>query len=194
MKNILILIVCWFGIISCSHDKQKIIKQIPSNQIVTLYKSYRNSKNDSINLDIPIEFILNVNKLSNLRSFSIYYYSNNKSLQEIIDYKIYDKKSKKTIYAIEELKKEDLPNQILIRGNNSLISTSSAENLFKKYKINKSINSLKFGDTVKLVPYKIFKKDNNSIINELKKIDDSIVFRINIGKEDPILIKKKIDW
>lgn len=194
MKNILILIISVFCIISCAFDKQISIKQNPSDEIVFIYKSFKNSKSDSINLDFPVEFVLNINELSNFKSFNIHYYSDNKYLQEIIEYRMYDKESKKEIYAIEELKKENFPNQILIRGGNHLISKKETENLFKKYKIKKSIKDLRFGDTIRLIPYSQFKKDNSNIINDLKKIDDSIVFRINIGKDNPILIKQKINW
>ncbi len=191
-KNIFLF--CLIFILSCNERKDIAIKQKESNEVVLMYVKLRNNKKDSISLDLPIEFSLNINKLSNLRSVMIHYFLNSRHLYQLDDYNIYDKKSKKIIYAIQELRKENFPDQILIRGGNNLISKKEAESLFKKYKINKSINNLKFGDTIKLVPYNQFKKENNNIINELKKIDDSIFFRINVGKENPILVKHKINW
>ncbi len=191
-KNI--LVICLIFIFSCNRERKVIITQNESNEYISIYNNSISIKKDSINLDVPIEFTSNINKLSNLKSVIVHYFFDNKHLYQIDDYNIYYKKSKKKIYAIEELKKEDFPDQILIRNSNYLISKKEAGNLLKKYKINKSINNLKFGDTIKLVPYNQFKKENKYIINELKKIDDSIVFRINVGKENPILVKQKINW
>jgi hypothetical protein len=193
MNKKIVLIICLIFTFSCNREKKIIIKQNESNEYISIYNNSKSIEMDSISLDIPIEFTLNINKLSNLKSVIVHYFFDNKHLYQIDDYKIYDKKSKKIIYAIEELKKEDFPNQILIRNSNYLVSKKEAENLLRKYKIKKSINDLKLGDTIKLVPYSQFKKENRNIISDLKKIDDSIVFRINAGKK-PVIVKQKINW
>lgn len=193
MSKKIVLIICLIFTFSCNREKKIIIKQNESSEYISIYNNSKSIEKDSISLDVPIEFTLNINKLSNLKSVIIHYFFDNKHLYQIDDYKIYDKKSKKIIYAIEELKKEDFPNQILIRNSNYLVSKKEAENLLRKYKIKKSINDLKLGDTLKLVPYSQFKKENRNIINDLKKIDDSIIFRINAGKK-PFIVKQKIDW
>ena len=193
MNKKIVLIICLIFTFSCNREKKIIIKQNESKEYISIFNNSKSIEMDSISLDIPIEFTLNINKLSDLKNVIVHYFFDNKHLYQIDDYKIYDKKSKKIIYAIEELKKEDFPNQILIRNSNYLVSKKEAENLLRKYKIKKSINDLKLGDTIKLVPYSQFKKENRNIISDLKKIDDSIVFRINADKK-PVIVKQKINW
>lgn len=196
MRDFLIIVLIFqLFFTSCNLEKKIKIKQIASNENILIYKSFRNVKSDSINLDIPIEFDLNINEFSDVRSFIIYYYSNQKYLSNIIDYKIYNKENLKIIYAIEELNPKNIPNKILIRSGNYLISEEDAKLLLKKYnKTNKLLKDLKFGDTIKIIPLNQFRMENKNIINELSKANDSIIFRINLGKDNPILVKQKINW
>lgn len=196
MRDFLIIVLIFqLFFTSCNLEKKIKIKQIASNENILIYKSFRNVKSDSISLDIPIEFDLNINEFSDVRSFIIYYYSNQKYLSNIIDYKIYSKENLKIIYAIEELNPKNIPNKILIRSGNYLISEEDAKLLLKKYnKTNKLLKDLKFGDTIKIIPLNQFRMENKNIINELSKANDSIIFRINLDKDNPILVKQKINW
>lgn len=197
MRNrdfLIIVLIFQLFFTSCNLEKKIKIKQIASDENILIYKSFRNVKSDSISLDIPIEFDLNINEFPYIRSFIIYYYSNQKYLSNIIDYKIYNKENSKIIYSIEELNPKNIPNKILIRSGNYLISEKDAKLLLKKYNKTKLLKDLKFGDTIKMIPLNQFRMENKNIINELSKANDSIIFRINIGKDNPILVKQKINW
>ncbi|MDR7371011.1 hypothetical protein [Flavobacterium aquidurense] len=195
MKHTYINIILFLSLMSCESKKPIVVKQTISNEIVTILPSLKNPLiKDSIVISIPTEFEITINS-SKLIGLSLYYKINKKTLiDHIFDYQVYNKQNKtEPIYSFESLS-TDKPINIIIKERNHLISKKEGYELLKKYHIKRSIDNLKFGDTIKLAPYNEFRKKNNSIINDLKKINDSIFFRVTTGKEKPLIIKEKINW
>ncbi|RYJ38970.1 hypothetical protein NU08_1808 [Flavobacterium anhuiense] len=184
-------------LVSCQTKKPIEIKQIDSKEMVTLIPSLKNpSMKDSVVLSIPTEFRIIINS-SNVGYIVWRYRANGKVfLDDITDYQVCNKKNKlKLIYNLnfDEIPKDNFID-IIIKERNRLISKAEAYNLLKKYKINKSIDHLKIGDTVKLVTYDKFRIENKDIINSLNKVQDSIDFKAMRGKDENFYTSKKINW
>ncbi len=75
-----------------------------------------------------------------------------------------------------------------------MISRKDALKLLQKYNINKSVDNLKNNDTIKLIRYDEFRKNNIEIINDFKKINDSIKFKIMRKDGKFFYVNKKINW
>nr|WP_294932614.1 hypothetical protein [uncultured Flavobacterium sp.] len=75
-----------------------------------------------------------------------------------------------------------------------MISREVAETILKKYNINKSFENLKFRDTIKLTGYNQFRKDNPDIVEDFRRVSDSIVFSMSLKGGERVHISKKINW
>lgn len=199
MKKILIYFVINLLLISCQSKDPILVKQIISNEMVTIKPDYQNPlTKDSVPITIPIEFEITQN-LSNLKSFDLYFIliNNKRLLDDISDYQVYDKQNKtKPIYF--SVDSEQLSSQktfkIIVKIRRQMISRKEAEELLRKYNINQSLDYLKLKDTIKLTTSNRFRKENSSIINNLNKINDSIVFSALLEGGKKKAIKEKINW
>ncbi|MCV9932753.1 hypothetical protein OIU80_10705 [Flavobacterium sp. LS1R47] len=181
-------------LVSCQPKIILAVDQVSSDEKVQLYKDIRNSNNDSINISIPLEYKL-IKEKKDLYSFGVIFVSNKKDLEEFKDFRVFSKANHKLIYATVELDPNEIPDHLLITENDIRISKVQAQKLLIKYKINKDISEIKDSDTITLISYNEFKKDNPSIIKELNKINDSIIFRVRDWKtKKTLLIAKKINW
>lgn len=181
-------------LLSCESKEIMTIDQVSSDEKVRLYRDVRDLNNDSINISIPLEYKLTKGQ-KEIYSFGVIFVSNKKDLEELKDFRIFNKSNKKLLYSTVELSSDEIPNHLLITENDIRISKEKAEELLIKYKIHENISKIKELDTINLISYNEFKKDNPSIIKELNKINDSIVFRLRDGKtRKASLVVKKINW
>lgn len=190
----LYFILIFFVLVSCQPKKIMTVDQIPSNEKVQIYFDVRNPNKDSVNISIPLEYKL-FKKQKKIYSLGITFISNKKDLEELRDFRIYNKVNHKLLYATVELTPDEIPENLIITENDIRISRKEAQELLLKYDINKDISQIKDLDTINLIAYNQFKKDNPAIIKKIKKINDSIIFRVRDGKNPKsFIIAKKIDW
>ena len=197
MKQLIftLLIIILF---SCNSRTPIDVKQIDSQETVTILPSLKNPLiKDSLSLSIPIELEIHINS-SKVSYITWNYIVNGKSLyDDTFDYQVYNKQNK--THPISNLNANDLSHSgkiinIILKERNHLISKKDASELLKKYHINKSLDNLKFGDTIKLTTYDKFKKENKEIIKNIAKINDSISFKVTRGEKYFFFLDKKINW
>ena len=183
-------------IFSCNSSTPIEVKQIDSNEIVTILPSLKNPLiKDSVVISIPTEFEISINS-ELVRGIDLNYIINKKRLTDhIFDYQVYTKENKTNpIYSLEPFIANKKKINIIIKERNHLISKKEAYMFLKKYNINKSLDNLKFGDTIKLIPFNKFINDNQQLKDDLDRVSDSIYFRIMIQKEKSVILKEKINW
>jgi len=194
MKHIYILI--FLLLVSCETKNPIEITQMQSKEMVTILPNLKNPLiKDSIPISIPSEFEIKIN--SPIHYINWFYHLDGKNLtDDSFDYQVYNKNNKNK--PIHQLDFNEPFNEnritIVIKERNHLISKKDAQELLTKYNINRSLDNLKFRDTIKLTTYDKFRKDNKSMINNFNKIKDSINFR---GMKDDgsfFYLDKKIDW
>jgi len=196
MKQLIctLLIIILF---SCNSRTPIDVKQINSQETVTILPSLKNPLiKDSVSLSIPIELQININS-SKVSYITWNYIVNGKSLyDDTFDYQVYIKQNK--THPINNLNANDLSQNkkinIILKERNHLISKKDAKELLKKYNINRSLDNLKFGDTIKLTTYDKFKKENKEVIRNIAKINDTISFKVTRGEKYFFFLDKKINW
>lgn len=189
-KSYFILIIL---LLSCQHEKIISVYQVPSDEKVQLFFD-EDLNNDSINICLPIEYKL-IKGQNDIYSFGVIFISNKKDLEENRDFRLYDKANHKLLYATVELNPNEIPEHLIITENDIRISKKEAQKLLVKYKINKDVYKIRVADTINLISYDKFKRENLFLIKRLKKLNDSIIFRVRDGKKTKsIIIAKKIDW
>jgi len=194
MKHNYFFFTIFWMFISCESKNPIEVRQINSKEVVTLLS---NHKNDSIAICLPLEFEMTINS-SKVKNVTWNYYVNNKkpSLDGFFDYHLYDKKNK--TMPIHELNFDFVQNNkiiyLILKERKHFISKIEAQKLLKKYNIKKSLDSLKFTDTIKLISYDKFRIENKSIINEFNKSTDSINFKVTRGEKYFFYLDKKINW
>lgn len=197
MKKLIIIII--LALISCNAKEPISVKEIISDERVTIRPDYqRPVTNDSVPITIPVEFEITTNT-KNIRNLDLYFIliNNKRLLDEITDYQIYFKENK-TKRVFFSLNKYELNSQkkfhIIIKLRTQMISKKDAETLLKKYRVNQSFENLKFRDTIKLVAYNKFRKENPEIIKGFQKVRDSLVFSVSLKEGKRVHIRQKINW
>lgn len=181
---------------SCKSKETIEIKQVDCKEMVTILPNLKNNLvKDSVSISIPSEFIISINSPVNYINW--FYVVNGKILRDgSFDYQVYNKKNiTKVIHQLDF--DESYTNgqiNIIFKERNHLISKKDAMRLLKKYNIEKSLDHLKFGDTIKLTNYDKFRSQNKYFINELNKINDSIRFRSMKKDGSFFYLDKKINW
>jgi hypothetical protein len=195
MKNKL-YVLAFMLLVACEAKSPIEVTQVSSNEIVTFEDNYldRNTKKDSIRMSIPIEFEIKIK--SSIKYITWIYIVNNKILdKDYFDYEVYNKESKtKPIRQLDFNELSDDSITIVLKERNHLISRKDALKLLQKYNINKSVDNLKNNDTIKLIRYDEFRKNNIEIINDFKKINDPIKFKIMRKDGKFFYVNKKINW
>lgn len=195
MKYPFILILVT-ALISCQEKSVLEVKQLETKEIVTILPSLKNLfVKDSVVLSITSEFQITMD--SSVDYVVWLYRVDNKTLRDgSFDYQVYKKQNKtKVIYQLDSDKSIiNKPIDIIIKERNHLISKTDARKLLKKYNQNRSLDNLKFGDTIKLVAYDKFRNENKALINDFEKINDSIHFKAIRGGKENFYIVKKINW
>ncbi|WP_337966199.1 hypothetical protein [uncultured Flavobacterium sp.] len=176
-----------FLLISCESKCPIEIKQIESKEMVQIIPS---SVKDSVIISIPTEFEIRIN--SSVKYITWHYVGDGKTQwNDAFDYQIYEASplDQLDIYEIFAQKKI----RIIKKERKHLITLKEALSLLKKYNA-QSLDNLKFGETIKLNPYNKFKKENKRMIDDFRKINDSIKFRVMKGDGSFFYLRKKIDW
>ncbi len=175
MKKIFLYCFTFFLLISCKKTEPVSLKEIISNEIVVItYNSKKSSINDSVSIIIPLKFEVIINKNS-LKYFKIDFFKNKKYKMIVDDYEIYDPLNNlKPLLNFNTYLSSKEPFYILLKEKKQLISKKDAQKLMKKYNSNQSLDQLKFGDTLNLISYDIFRKDNAEILKELRRTEDKI--------------------
>ncbi|KAF2340209.1 hypothetical protein [Flavobacterium tistrianum] len=197
MKHIYILILVTTLLTSCLEKKDPIeVKQLDTKEIVTILPNLKNTHiKDSLVLSLPTEFQITMD--SSVDYVVWLYRIDNRTLRDgSFDYQVYQKQNKrKVIYQLDSDKSLiDKPIDIIIKERNHLISKVDALKLLRKYNQNRSLDNLKFGDTIKLVTYDKFRNENKTLINNFEKIPDSIHFKAVRGTKENFYVVKKINW
>jgi hypothetical protein len=196
MKPNYIILLATVLLLSCREKKALEIKQLDTKEIVTILPSLKNPLiKDSVVLSIPSEFQITMD--SSVDYVVWHYRIDNRTLRDgAFDYQVYRKEKKtQVIYQLDYDKSLiDIPIDIIIKERNHLISKADAQKILKKYNIIRSLNNLKFGDTIKLTSYDKFRIDNKNIIRDFEKINDSIHFKAIRGKKENFYVVKKINW
>lgn len=197
MKKLVIFI--YLTLISCNVKEPISIKQVTSDEIVTIRPDYpKTVTRDSVPITIPLEFEITINT-KDFRNLNLYFISinNQRLLDDISDYQTYYKENKMERIFFS-LNKDDEGVQekkhIIIKLRTQMISRKVAQTILKKYNINQSFDNLKFKDTIKLIEYNQFRKDNPQIIKGFQKVNDSIVFSMLLKGGKRIHISQKINW
>ncbi|MBF7091737.1 hypothetical protein IUY40_09300 [Flavobacterium sp. ALJ2] len=196
MKHTYIYILIFLFLISCNSKAPIEVKQIISNELVTIEDNFMNRSiiKDSFLICLPTEYEIKINSPIHYINWS--YHVNNKILNpNHIDYQVYNKKNNtKEILKLDLIKSNDKLINIIIKERNHLISKKDAEALIKKYHINKSVKDLEKIDFIELTTYNKFRTQNIFFINELNKINDTIMFKVKKEDESFFYLDKKINW
>lgn len=195
MKYMHFYILATLFLISCEFRDPIEVNQITSNDFVTILP---NQKKDSISICLPLEFEISTNT-SKIRYITWHYYVNNRNrfLDDFFDYQVYIKNKTKPIHRLtyQQFNQSlDKSIKIILKEREHYISKKEVQELFKKYKVNKSLDNLKLSDTIKLATYDKFRTENKSIITALNKISDSINFRVMKEDGSFFYLNKKIEW
>ena len=196
MKKIFFYTITFFCLISCKEKDPVSLKEIISNEIVTITSNLKNpSVTDSVSIIIPMEFEIIINK-SSLKFFNVDLFINKKYKIIVDDYEIYDLQNKtKPLSSFKSYLSSTKPFYILLKEKNHLISKNSAQELLEKYGVKKSLDNLKFGDTLSLISYNKFREDNFKILKELRRIEDKIRITTSCKGEDFFHSQDfKINW
>lgn len=175
-------------IISCQPQKLE-VKQIISDEPVSIFPHYEDNHPDSINMKIPTEYLFNVKPKDIGFPPSIYYVENGVLQSELSTYRIFNKKSKKEYFHGFD---KDLKINFFIVDRTFHLSKIKAQIILDKYKINKKVNDIEMGDSVNVAPYKIVRQDFPWIVERLNKLPDSVAF--NFTKDHFLGKKVRIKW
>ncbi|AWK07104.1 hypothetical protein HYN56_23880 [Flavobacterium crocinum] len=193
MKKIILLAFTICAINSCKKKEPITIKQIISDQIVTITPNLKKiDAKDSVSINIPAEFEIETYD-SSLESIDLYYVINQKNLMQISEFEMFI--NNKPINNLKFYLSVEKPLRIILREKNHLISKNYARELLKRYNINHSLEDFKLGDTIKLISYNQFRKENSFILNDLRKVGGTIIITTRKkGEEIYKPTKIKINW
>lgn len=191
MKNYIYALVLLI-LVSCK--SKPVVEEIISDEFVTITKSMKEVKSDSVCLNIPLEFKIKLSSSVNYLSANII--DNGHYLSTPNDFLIYNKEyPKKVIFDFEQYLLVGKPFKIIIKKRNYLVSKKGAQELLNKYSIKKSLNNLKKEDTISLISYDKFRKDNPQFLKELRRVEDKIRITTNCKGEELFYSQDfKINW
>ena len=191
------LVLALAGVLSCQSSEEviELRQKVETDKKVSISKisiGQDSINKDSANIIYPVEFEIK-SISSRFRSMWLYYRVDDRMLNLIQDYMVYNGDTDSIIYA-DNLRHNEYPKSIVLRQYNfRKISSEEAENLLKKYG-QKSLSTIKDYEEVNLTSYKEFKKDHPEMIEKLRKIPDSIILSVAVKGSEPQLIRKKIEW
>lgn len=191
MKKIFIIICLIFLSIGCG--KKKYFKEVISTKKVTI--SMRELYNEKyLTLNIPVEFQLNLNQ-PEIKVVGLYWDVNGKLLIDVYEYAVMDSQNNKMIYAFQDIEALCYPNSIYLLDLTNKISPQQAVELIKKYNPGKRLEDIKSRkDTIELVSYSQYRKDNSGFLDEMRKVPDSLTFSVGFRGGERKLFKERINW
>ncbi|OYU78973.1 MAG: hypothetical protein CFE23_16205 [Flavobacterium sp. BFFFF1] len=191
MKTISLVISVLFLATGCA--EKKYFTEVVSDKVITI--SMREAYNEKyLTLNIPVGFSLNLNH-SEIKDVRLYWVLNNKQLADVEDYVVMNAENDRIIYAIEDKEYPNYPKSIYLLNRRNKISKEDALALIKKYNPTATLESIKSRkDTIKLVSYALYRKDNPEFLKEMRRLPDSLIFSIGFSGGKGELFKAKINW
>ena len=192
------LVLALAGVLSCQSSEEviELHQKVETDKKVRISKRSLGQESiykDSANIIYPVEFEIK-HVSPKVRDVRLYYRVDDKILEQIKHFMIYNGDTDSIIYAIEDLQYNEFPKSIVLRQRNfRKISAVEAETLLKQYK-KKNMANIKDYEEVDLTSYKEFKKDYPEMIEKLRKIPDSIIIGAAVKGGERQLIRKKIEW
>lgn len=193
MSNLLLIAILIDMMIGC---KEKIVfKEVISNKKVEITKINTSKEIDSIALLIPIEFQMDLN-FPNIRFVNVNYRYNNGFLTtDPNDVIIKDTKTKRILFTFDQFNYKTYPKLITIINRKIFLSKNEAEKLIKKYNPKESGNNIKLKtDTIALISYSQFRKEQPEFLKEMRKQPDSLILSLKPLKGKSTIIREKINW
>ena len=166
-------IIIFFIISACQSKDNTILKPLISTENVFI-KNDKYSK-DSLILDIPIEYRIINNSSKDIDKLTIYITHNGSILRDLDDFIVFDKNQYHfdKILNLKNVIKPKNHLDIIIRTNYIYIQKKEASKIFSKYKIDE--NLIKIKNSVKIIGFDKFRKENPQIMNRLISYHDSII-------------------
>lgn len=190
-KKNTIFFLCFF-LLSCKTNQREIIfKQQSSADVLYITPDIYASTRDSLKIDVPLEFYVENNTDEDIDYLEMSFIIDNKKLA-LNNFDNFD-------YQTKEIK--DLHFTLLKKHSEKIVShiktlyiqKEETQKIFKYYNINKDVE--KFRDSVKLVPYKQFRKDFPAVIKELERIPDSLEITTSNKTDKTFKSRRiKINW
>jgi hypothetical protein len=196
MKKTKWMLVSLLGVILSIGCQQKTyIKEMISDQKVSITWNHHFKTRDSmLVLLVPIEFQTNLNS-TDVESFLPQYILNDKLATTLDDYILINNKTRKFIFDYDNTHHEIFFKSITLMNRWIVISKSRAEELIKKYNPNEYLGKIKSKkDTISLISYNKFRKENPEFLKEMRKETDSLILAIKPVKGKTEIIKTKINW
>lgn len=190
MKRNIILLSIFILLLGCS--EKKYFREVVSKEMVSISKATI-INDEFLVMNIPLEFNLFLDK-SNEQDVGFYFEIDNKTILHGEDYLIFDKKTKKWVWSLKNREYVDYPKSIYIFYLYK-VNDEYAQELIKKYNPKKSLDDLKtYKDTIHLVSYAKFRKDNPKFLKEMRKKTDSLQLSIGFKGGKQMVVGEKIKW
>lgn len=201
MRKLFFYTVAFLLLISCKKKDPIEVRQISTREMVTIEGSYidKITLKKCFLLSIPTEFEITINYPFNYISWN--YHSQYKVLnKDYWDYQVYYKQYKtKEIFTIEPIENAETflsctkLISLIVKDKKHLISKKDANDLLKRYKINKCLDDFKSGDIIRLAPFDRFIEENVELINGFDKTSDIIHFKAERREIKSFYVQKNID-
>lgn len=191
MKNKFSVIIALF-LMSCS-QKQYIKEVISEKEVsISIIKTY---KETYYNLNVPLEFHLDLNS-EKLYHVGHYYIKGNKSMLIGDDYLFIDANTNERFFLFDRFEAYNYPTKIYLYDRQLRLNEEQVLELIKKYNSTATIDKLQTkNDTISLVSYSQYRKDNPKFLEEMRKVPDSLTLVISkSGKKEIIISSVKINW
>jgi hypothetical protein len=172
--------------------EKKYFKEMVSNDRVFIVKEIISTKEYLI-VNIPLEFKLYLNSYNEI-DVVFYFEIDNNRISKGKDYLIINKINNKLIWGLKSRHDFNYPDSININYFYKL-SDKNVEELIKKYNPKRSLAELKTNkDTIHLVSYAQFRKDNPKFLKEMRKKTDSLQLSIGFKGGEQMVVGEKIKW
>lgn len=192
MKIKIVLMLIYLLLISCTTTSY--IKEVVSEKEVSIsiIKTY---KETYYNLNVPLEFHLNLNS-KKLYHVGHYYIKGNKSMLKGDDYLFIDASTNERFFLFDRFGAYNYPKKIYLYDRQLRLNEEQVLELIKKYNSTATIDKLQTkNDTISLVSYSQYRKDNPKFLEEMRKVPDSLTLVISkSGKKENIVSSVKINW
>ncbi|WP_298119181.1 hypothetical protein [Flavobacterium sp.] len=190
MKKFFVLLC--FIFISSGCAEKKYFEEVVSNERVFIVKEIISTK-EHIIVNIPLEFKFYLNSYNEV-DVVFYFEIDDDRISKGEDYLIINKKNNKLIWGLKSRHDSNYPDRININYFYKL-SDKNVEELIKKYNPKRSLADLKTNkDTIHLVSYAKFRKDNPKFLKEMRKKTDSLQLSIGFKGGKQMVVGEKIKW
>lgn len=192
-KKIIIQFLIFTCIYSCKNQENGLgFSQNTSNEFVYITPDMYSVSRDSLKIDIPLEFNIKNSSNKNYDYIETTFYINKKYVNSG-DFRNIDKNTREVKYDGEWKLPKGEEDIIISHIKTLYINLNDAKKVFKKYAINKDIES--FRDSAKIVSYTQFRKDFPEIIRKMETVPDVIEISTRINREKNYKSQKfKINW